>query len=162
MNVKLVPYNNEKEEAINLIISFWQVHNCITPCYKDALDDLNNWTKEGHLLYFICLDELKIGFIHLGSRGCEIDWLEDIFVLVDYQNKGIGSEAIRLVEDIVKTYSDSLYIEAAARNIKAIRLYRKIGYDCLNTITIRKDFSKDKYEKISEERVFDLNFEVRK
>ena len=162
MNIRLVPYKDEKDIAGNLIITFWQAHNGITPSFDDALDDLKNWTKEGHKLFFITLDEKKIGFIHLGSRGCEIDWLEDIFVLPTYQNKGIGSEAIRLAEDIVKTYSECLYIEAAARNIKAIRLYRKIGYDCLNTITIRKDFKKDKYQKVSAEKIFDMDFEVRK
>ncbi len=30
--------------------------------------------------------------------------------------------------------------EAAARNARAIRLYRRLGYGCLNTITLRKDF----------------------
>ena len=36
--------------------------------------------------------------------------------------------------------SEAESIEAAARNEAAIRLYRKLGYNCLNTITLRKDF----------------------
>lgn len=81
--------------------------------------------------------------------------------LPEYQGRGIGSEAIRLTEEIVKTYSESLYIEASARNIRAIELYRKMGYDCLNTITVRKDFKPEKFEILREEKIFEQNFEVK-
>lgn len=162
MKIQLVRYLNEIEVAINLIINFWQVHNQYTPTYKEAYDDLKEWTKIGHCLYFIICDNEIVGFVHLGSRGSEIDWLEDIFVLPEFQGKGIGSEAIRQVENIVKEYSESLYIEAAARNCKAIHLYHKIGYNCLNTITIRKDFHPKKYETITNEKIMNLNFDVKK
>ena len=79
-----------------------------------------------------------------------------------YQGKGIGSRAIQLAEDIVKEYSESLYIEVAARNMKAIRLYQRIGYNCLNTITIRKDFHPEKCETISHERIMEMDFEVKR
>ena len=65
------------------------------------------------------------------------------------------------VEEMVKEYSESLYIEVSSRNINAIRLYHKIGYDCLNTITIRKDFHTEKQNVIGKEKIFDMDFEVR-
>ena len=49
----------------------------------------------------ISYNEEYVGFVHLGSRGCEIDWLEDIFVLPEFQGKGIGTCAIKLIEEIV-------------------------------------------------------------
>ena len=55
-----------------------------------------------------------------------------------------------------------MYIEAAARNEAAIRLYKKLGYDCLNTVTLRKDFPAFKYEVIRTEKIHDLEFEIRK
>ena len=161
MNVKLVLYNNETETAIDLIIKFWQAHNHHTPSREDALADLMDWTKEKHCLYLICHDEDYIGFVHLGSRGGKIDWLEDLFVLPELQGKGIGTYVISLVEDIVKEYSESLYIEAAARNRRAIRLYQRNGYTCLNTITIRKDFQPENFETISTEKIMDMDFEVK-
>lgn len=114
------------------------------------------------MLYFISYNKQNVGFVHLGSRGCNIDWLEDIFVLPRYQNKGIGKESIKAVEDIVKKYSDSLYIEAASRNYRAIKLYKALGYDCLNTITVRKDFNNDNYDVISKVSVFDNEFLIKK
>ena len=162
MDVQLIAYNGELEIAINLITKFWQEHNHFTPSYADVCEDLREWTKEGHFLYFICLDNNHVGFVHLGSRGCEADWLEDIFVLPEFQRKGIGSRAIQLAENIVKEYSESLYIEVAVRNMMAIRLYQRIGYDCLNTITIRKDFQPGKYETIRNERIYEMDFDVKR
>ncbi|MBP3398935.1 MAG: GNAT family N-acetyltransferase [Erysipelotrichaceae bacterium] len=162
MEINLIPYRKEAELATSLIIRFWQEHNHFTPSYEDAICDLMEWTRDGHYFYFICLNGEHVGFVHLGSRGCKADWLEDIFVLPEFQGRGIGSRAIQLAEDIVKEYSDSLYIEVAARNMKAIRLYQRIGYDCLNTITIRKDFSPEKHEVIGHEKIMDFEFEVKK
>lgn len=162
MDVQLIAYHNEVETATNLIIKFWQEHNHFTPNYEDAYSDLTEWTKAGHYLYFISLKSEYIGFVHLGSRGCEADWLEDIFVLPEFQGKGIGSRAIQLAEEIVKEYSESLYIEVAARNRKAIRLYQRVGYNCLNTITIRKDFHPEKCVTVSNERITEMDFEVKR
>ncbi|MDD6466611.1 MAG: GNAT family N-acetyltransferase [Erysipelotrichaceae bacterium] len=162
MDVKLVLFREETEIAIDLIKKFWKEHSNAILNSEEAMADLNQWTKEGHRFYLINNHDRSIGFVHLGSRGCETDWLEDIFILPEYQGKGIGTYTIQLIEDIVKEYSDSLYIEAAARNDKAIRLYHKMGYDCLNTITVRKDFHPDKYEVISQEKIMDMEFEVKK
>ena len=162
MTIELIKYSNEQGIAIDLIINFWKEHNNVIVSYEDANENLREWTKEGHILYFISVDNKYVGFVHLGSRGCEIDWLEDIFVLPKYQNQGIGTKAIQIVEEMVKEYSESLYIEVASRNINAIRLYHKIGYDCLNTLTIRKDFNLEKQEVISKEKIFDMNFKVKK
>ena len=160
--VKLVLYENEKEVAINLIREFWLAHNQLSQTEDEALEDLKNWTNDKHKFYFITYNNNYVGFIHLGSRGCAIDWLEDIFVTPKYQRMGIGTKAIALIEDIVRDYSVSLYIEAAARNEAAIRLYRNLGFNCLNTITIRKDFPKYEYDVIKKENIHNMDFEVRK
>ena len=162
MNLKLEPYEKGKKPlACQLIRGFWKAHNAYDEPMEEAEADLKEWTKEGHQLFFICLDEKAVGLVHLGSRGAATDWLEDLFVLPEYQGRGIGSEAIRLTEEIVKTYSESLYIEASARNIRAIELYRKLGYDCLNTITVRKDFKPEKFEILRAEKIFEQNVEVK-
>ena len=69
---------------------------------------------------------------------------------------------LKLTEDIVKEYSDSIYLEVAARNMEAMKLYCRNGYDCLNTITIRKDFKPDDFEVISRETILGHDLEVKK
>ena len=163
--IELVPYKSsesiDKNYLIELIINFWKEHNGILQNIDETINDINEWTKSGHKLYLIKYDNNYIGFAHLGSRGCEIDWLEDIFVLPKYQRKGIGSKVIYMLEQIVKEYSDSLYIEVATRNINALRLYNKIGYNCLNTVTIRKDFKPDNIKTISKEKINGLDFDIK-
>lgn len=103
-----------------------------------------------------------VGFLHLGSRGGPIDWLEELFILPAWQNQGIGTEVIRQAEEMVRAYSDAVHIEAVARNEGAIRLYRRLGYDCLNSITIRKDLRDTGFRCVRQEKLYDLPFEIRK
>ena len=160
--ITLKQYTNEEDQILPLIQGFWKAHSHYDQSKEEAQEDLTNWTKSGHIIYFIEYDGIAVGFAHLGNRGGKIDWLEELFILPQYQGNGFGSEAIRQLEEIVKTYSVSLYIEAAARNEAAIRLYRRLGYDCLNTITIRKDFPDYGYDVVRKEKIHGLEFEIRK
>lgn len=210
MNISLDLYNDAQQAtACELIKKFWLAHNNFEQSDEDSLQDLKNWTAEGHRFYFITANDLAdntsspdisteaaensnaqlsnaktsttqpsgnensttqdevsapqiVGFVHLGNRGAEIDWLEDLFVLPELQSKGIGRQAIALVENIVKEYSESVFIEAAARNLRAIALYRELGYDCLNTITVRKDFDTSHLETIQKEHIAGHEFDVRR
>ncbi len=162
MDLCLKEYAGEKDIACSLIKKFWKTHNNFNQSDEDASTDLSQWTKEGHRFYLIYKAAEAVGFVHLGSRGCAIDWLEDIFVLPEYQHQGIGTYVIRAVETEVRKYSDSLYIEAAAWNQRAIALYQKLGYNCLNTITIRKDFDENAFDIVRTEKIYNSDFQIRK
>lgn len=128
-------------KAIKLIKRFWKEHNDEDLTDDDAMADLGQWINEGNKFYFINYNGEIAGFAHLGSRGGTVDWLEHLFVEPEYQRRGIAGETITLLEEIVKEYSMSLYLEVAARNLEALKLYQRLGYDTLNTVTIRKDLS---------------------
>lgn len=160
--IRLVKYAGKAETAVPLIQAFWKEHNGYDQTPEEAEKDLAAWTGEGHTLYFIEEDGARVGFLHLGSRGGEMDWLEDLFVLPACQGRGVGSKAVALAEEIVRQYSSSLYIEAAARNEGAVRLYRRLGYDCLNTVTVRKDFPGYEYDVMRRETIYGETFEIRK
>ena len=40
--------------------------------------------------------------------------------------------------------------------------YRKLGYDCLNTVTIRKDFQAERFETLSTELILDMDFRIKR
>ncbi len=163
MNIELVISNESLQEtALKLIQGFWFCHSHVQQQPEESLMDYQDWTKDGHALYLVKLDDEFIGFAHLGNRGASVDWLEDLFIVPEYQRKGIGSQVIAKLEDIVIQYSESMYMEAAARNLDAIKLYRKLGYDCLNSITIRKDFHPEKFSTVCKERVLGMEFDIRK
>lgn len=158
--VSLSLYQGEEEKALELIKAFWGAHNQVSQSDEEARRDLLAWTSPGNRFYFIIHGGRTVGFLHLGSRGADPDWLEDIFVLPDWQGRGIGSRVVGLAEAIVREYSPCIYVEAAARNEAAIRLYRKLGFDCLNTVTLRKDFESFSETK-GKEKLFGLDFEIK-
>ena len=163
MEIQLIETNRDlKDIACKLIKDFWKEHNNIIQTLEDTESDFEEWIKEGHKLYLVKYDDAYIGFAHLASRGASIDWLEDLYILKDYQNKGIGRQVIGRLEELVKIYSESLYIEVAARNLNAMKLYKNLGYDCLNTITIRKDFNEDDFEVIQKEKISGNEFDIKR
>ena len=54
------------------------------------------------------------------------------------------------------------YITFATCNFDAVYFYRGLGYDALNTITIRTDFHLEQLEQISKEYVLKQDFVVRR
>ena len=84
------------------------------------------------------------------------------FIIPEFQGHGYGSEALSLIENIVKEYSESIYLEVAARNLRALKLYHKNGYTCLNTVTVRKDFEPDNFEVIEKNNIAGFDFEIKR
>ena len=160
--LQLKQYHAEQTEMLPLIQGFWLSHSDEVQTDAEALADLTQWSSKGNALYFIVAFDEVVGFLHLGSRGGAIDWLEHLYVKPEHRNKGFGSKAIACAEEIVREYSESLYIEAAARNEQAIRLYRSLGYDCLNSISIRKDFHPERFKSVRTESLYNEPFEIRK
>lgn len=161
-NITIVAYQNQEDILLKFIKAFWLNHNDVVQTDAEAKEDLVNWTAEGHIVYFIMLKNKPIGFLHLGSRGAGCNWLEDFFVLSQYQGNGYGKQALTLLEEIVEESSDSLYLEVSARNLRALKLYHDCGYDCLNTVTLRKDFKPNEFEIIQTEVINQQNFKIKR
>ncbi len=160
--LKLKQITQYEEQTARLIKAFWLAHNDYLQTDEETAEDFSNWTAEGHRFYYITKDGCAIGFIHLGSRGANVDWVEDLFIMPDFQGHGYGSEALSLIENIVKEYSESIYLEVAARNLRALKLYHKNGYNCLNTVTVRKDFEPDNFEVIEKNNIAGFDFEIKR
>lgn len=141
--VELKPYENAYRSAmLSDIAAFWKTHShTITP--TQAAGDIDAWTAEGHELYTILFDGVAVGFLHMGSRGGACDWLEDVFVREDFQNRGIGSAAIETVWAMLRKKGlETMYLEVIPANEGAIRLYHRLGFTNLNTITLNRSVKK--------------------
>lgn len=157
--VEIRNYEPQYEEmVIEDIISFWKTHNAnLSP--EGAKRDLQNWIGEKHELFLIFADDILAGFVHLGSRGGACDWLEDIFVKEIYQGQGIGSSAIQCVWDRIRAKGlETLYLEVVPANIEAIKLYHKLGFTNLNSLTLNKSVKKK--EVMGEETIQGLSFKT--
>jgi len=58
--------------------------------------------------------------------GGECIWIEDIYVEAEYRGHGVGTKFIRHVKEI---YPEKiLRLESEANNIKALSLYKRLGF----------------------------------
>ena len=68
--------------------------------------------------------------------GKKCVWIEDLFVKEAFRGKGIGSEFLRRIEE---QYPDALLrLEVEAENERAVRVYRKSGFEELPYLEMKK------------------------
>lgn len=87
-------------------------------------------------VYLICLDDEPIGSInyssfHLHGNKAELDiWMKSI----EFCGKGYGSQAIKLLCDLLKDEMDTqqFIIRPSKENINAIKAYEKAGFIRMN------------------------------
>ncbi len=137
--IEIRPYDGSCEaEMLSDIAAFWTTHYLtVTP--EQAAEDLRAWTAEGHELYVILAGGESAGFLHMGSRGSNCDWLEDVFVREELRGRGIGGRAIELAWEMLREKGlETMYLEVVPANAAAIRLYHKLGFVNLNTLTLNR------------------------
>ena len=141
--ITLKPYEDSYEQIVlHDIIAFWKTHYA-DDTLEDARRDLEHWTSPGHELYIILVGDDAAGFLHMGSRGCACDWLGDIFVREEYRGRGIGGTAIQQMWDALQEQGlETMYLEVVPSNEAALRLYHKLGFCNLNTLTLNRSVKK--------------------
>ena len=68
-------------------------------------------------------------------KSCEIDHL---YILPDYQNKGVGSKLVFWIENYLKKLGyEALELNAYKENTKSHELYIRLGFDHLDFISCK-------------------------
>lgn len=141
--IEIRPYDDRcRTKILSDIAAFWTTHYLtVTP--EQAEEDLKAWTAEGHELYVILAGGKEAGFLHMGNRGGACDWLEDIFVREELRGRGIGGRAIEMVWEMLREKGlETMYLEVVPANEAAIRLYHRLGFTNLNTLTLNRSVKK--------------------
>ena len=149
MNVNLQIYNDDyKEDMVLCIANFFGFHiGLSSESVIDNIDtsiaeqDLNEWTTKDNQLYMIMYANNVVGFLRIGYRGGNVAWIEDVFVKEEFRNRGIATESIRQAEEIIKATPpyNAICFDVVPRNVDALKLYHKLGYQTLSLITVRKN-----------------------
>lgn len=90
---------------------------------------------------WVQFESIVIGFLHIGYRGSNVAWIEDIYIGKEHRSKGIASSSIHQAEEIIRANPQytAVCLEVVPRNENALRLYHKLGYDfvvCLSSIQL--------------------------
>ncbi len=86
-------------------------------------------------------DEIIIGFVQFGQAEgydeiiSDHDWtIKRLYVLRDYQNKGIGSQLMHKTLDVMKENTvKRVFLDVWEHNPGAIRFYQRFGFEVIGT-----------------------------
>ena len=149
---ELILYTEQYFAAtLRRIEAFWGFHSGLVGREDEAeqtesgeespvLDDLRRWTAEDHRLYVILQDGQDVGFVHLYRAG-PID--------KERRGQGIATRAIALAEQKAKEEPgvEAMVLQVVTRNEDALRLYRRLGYDTMSMVTLRKEFYENRRDR---------------
>lgn len=81
---------------------------------------------------------LNICYSH--EAGGKVVWIEELYVLPEFQGKGIATQFFSLLEftDTAARYR----LEAEPENSRAVKLYKKLGFENLPYMQLIKDMKK--------------------
>ncbi len=66
-----------------------------------------------------------------GEAGGYVVWIEELFILPGYRNKGLGSEFFEYVKQHIEPEVARIRLEVEPDNTNAMRLYKKMGFEPL-------------------------------
>lgn len=168
MKVNLQIYNDDyKEDMVLCIANFFGFHiglslgstidNIDT---NEAEQNLIEWTAKDNQLYMIIYENNLVGFLRIGYRGGNVAWIEDVFVKEEFRNRGIATESIKQAEKIIEATPpyNAICFDVVPRNVAALKLYHKLGYQTLSLITIRKNLVPK--ESSSTQKIGEIEFEI--
>ncbi len=98
----------------------------------DEINKINNYVKNNVLKLLndysnIIVDNKVIGCLLLTNKDDNI-LLDEIYIEQEYRNKGIGTDIIKNVIN----ENDIIYLWVYKENVKAISLYKKLGFNVID------------------------------
>ncbi|MDD6919658.1 MAG: GNAT family N-acetyltransferase [Eubacteriales bacterium] len=136
---------DDKQYFIHSSIEFYNspavLHDIDTKYHEDTFDELMNYSKYIDC-YIFKVDKTYAGYALLNKTysreaGGIVIWIEELFVEKEFRSKKIGSEFLRWLENNIPAKRYRLEVEKD--NIKAISLYKHLGYTQLPYLQLIKE-----------------------
>ena len=132
-SIQMIPYSSKYQEE------YKQIYN---QCYHEMRKELgikpfdfiqdDSFFASGMDKVFLLLSDGKI----IGSVALKDDEIDDLIVEIKNQNQGYGKQILLWALEHIN--SEKIILHVAEWNKKAIELYRKNGFEIVNTIKIDK------------------------
>lgn len=128
-NLKLVPATESDREF------FIHVHHT---AYQPVVEEMFGWDESRQNFYtnktfddgginIIWLEDRKIGVVGIEDRP-EYLWLKEVFLLPEYQERGIGSQIVVGTIEKAKSAGKEIRLQTLKANLDAKRLYERHGF----------------------------------
>lgn len=103
---------------------------------SDVLEDIRRMLDPECISFLICYNENVAGFIFVNEKYGFFNNIEYLYIKEEYRAKGLASFALREVMKIVKSRNNRVQIEVSPSNVKALKLYHKLGFNHIDTFTL--------------------------
>lgn len=146
MNIQIRKMQKEDKEIIlSFMEEFYNSEAVFTNGSKEIYEKdfencINNFPYlEGYVFLF---DEKIIGY-SMVSKGYSTEiakeciWIEDLYLIFEYRNKGIIKEFFKFIEK--NNTGKVLKLEVEKENIQAVRAYEKSGFENLPYFVMKKE-----------------------
>lgn len=99
--------------------------------YDDSLKIMSDPAREVYLA--VIKDEI-VGFIILQMCGVFIGYVQSVYVMPEWRNKGIGSRLLKFAEDRIFSETPNVFVCVSSFNKKAQELYKRLGYEIIGEL----------------------------
>ena len=135
----------DREEFLSLSRDFYRsdavLHEIDESCHIHAFDEMMR-SDEYLLGYLLKCDGKTAGYAVLNKMfmrevGGTVVWIEELYITPPFQGKGLGSAFFAWLEKNVPAVRYRL--EAEPDNVRAMALYKRLGYEVLPYVQMIKD-----------------------
>jgi ribosomal protein S18 acetylase RimI-like enzyme len=99
--------------------------------YEASLKILTDPTKE---VYLVTIGGEIAGFTILNMHGAFIGYIQSMYTVPEWRNRGIGSRLMAFIEKRIFSETPNAFICVSSFNEAAQRLYERLGYEVVGEL----------------------------
>ncbi len=112
---------------------------------EEARDTLFAWRARRKNRLWVWQEDGRV--VGLARARCDgVTFMEELVVAEDMRGKGLGTKMLRGIEEQLREEGETdIFLSMVwPGNLRALDLYRRLGYDLINTIELRKGLDEDR------------------
>ncbi len=104
---------------------------------QDILEDIGRMLSPKSFARLILYKDEVAGFIFAYDKYGYVNNIEYLFIKKEFRDKGLGSFAIKeAMKSILEKGNPRVQIEVSINNVKALKLYHKLGFKYIDTLSL--------------------------
>lgn len=127
---------NDILEVASMLKLFWksQLANVTD---SDVLEDIRRMLDPECISYLICLNNQVGGFIFVNEKYGYLNNIEYLYIKEQFRGKGLASYALKqIMKQVGERNNSRVQIEVSPMNLNALKLYYKLGFNHIDTLTL--------------------------
>ena len=127
---------SDLSELSLMLKDFWK-SQLVDATDEDILEDIRRMLSPRCYGFLIMYEGKIAGFTFVNEKYGYTNNIEYLYIKEEFRKKGLASFALKQIIDIVlKGGNPRVQIEIAPNNLSALKLYHKLGFTSIDTLTL--------------------------